>query len=149
MSKRLSAAQVADYERDGFVCPVPVLSTAEAQAARAELEAWEAARGAPIDFPEKSKSYLLFNWADQLAHHPRILDAVEDLIGPGHSGLPQHPVPERGAQCRLCALAPRQHLFLPGAAPACDRLGGLVRRVRGGWLHAGPARQPPLGQLCP
>ncbi len=82
MSKRLSAAQVADYERDGFVCPVPVLSTAEAQAARAELEAWEAARGAPIDFPEKSKSYLLFNWADQLAHHPRILDAVEDLIGP-------------------------------------------------------------------
>ena len=82
MSKRLSAAQVAGYERDGFVCPVPVLSIAEAQAARAELEAWEAARGAPIDFPEKSKSYLLFDWADQLAHHPRILDAVEDLIGP-------------------------------------------------------------------
>jgi ectoine hydroxylase-related dioxygenase (phytanoyl-CoA dioxygenase family) len=61
---------------------VPVLSTAEAHAARAELEAWEAARGAPIDFPEKSKSYLLFDWADQLVHHPRILDAVEDLIGP-------------------------------------------------------------------
>ena len=82
MSKLLSPAQVAAYERDGFVCPVPVLSTAEAQAARAELEAWEAARGAPIDFPEKSKSYLLFDWADQLVHHPRILDAVEDLIGP-------------------------------------------------------------------
>ena len=82
MSQRLSAAQVAAYERDGFVSPVPVLSTAEAQAARAELEAWEAARGAPIDFPEKSKSYLLFDWADELVHHPRILDAVEDLIGP-------------------------------------------------------------------
>lgn len=82
MSKLLSPAQVATYERDGFVYPVPVLSTAEAQAARAELEAWEAARGAPIDFPEKSKSYLLFDWADQLVHHPRILDAVEDLIGP-------------------------------------------------------------------
>jgi len=82
MSKLLSPMQVAAYERDGFVCPVPVLSAAEAQAARAVLEAWEAARGAPIDFPEKSKSYLLFNWADQLAHHPRILDAVEDLIGP-------------------------------------------------------------------
>ena len=82
MSKLLSPAQVAAYERDGFVCPVPVLSIAEAQAARAELEAWEAARGAPIDFPEKSKSYLLFDWADQLVHHPAILDAVEDLIGP-------------------------------------------------------------------
>ena len=82
MSKLLSPKQVAAYERDGFVCPVPVLSAAEAQAARAELEAWEAARGAPIDFPEKSKSYLLFDWADQLVHHPAILDAVEDLIGP-------------------------------------------------------------------
>lgn len=82
MSQRLSAAQVAHYERDGFVSPVPALSTAEAQAARAELEAWETMQGGPIDFPEKSKSYLLFNWADQLVHHPAILDAVEDLIGP-------------------------------------------------------------------
>jgi ectoine hydroxylase-related dioxygenase (phytanoyl-CoA dioxygenase family) len=49
---------------------------------RSELQAWEQARGGPIDFPEKSKSYLLFDWADQLVHHPRILDAVEDVIGP-------------------------------------------------------------------
>ena len=82
MSQCLCAAQVAAYERDGFVSPVPVLSTTEALAARAELEAWEAVRGGPIDFPEKSKSYLLFDWADQLVHHPAILDAVEDLIGP-------------------------------------------------------------------
>ena len=52
------------------------------RACRSELEAWERERGAPIDFPEKSKSYLLFDWADRLVHHPRVLDAVEDLIGP-------------------------------------------------------------------
>ena len=46
------------------------------------MQVWERDRGAPIDFPEKSKSYLLFDWADRLVHHPRILDAVEDLIGP-------------------------------------------------------------------
>lgn len=82
MPKRLSAAQVSAYERDGFVFPIDVLSCDEVQALRDELEAWERARGAPIDFPEKSKSYLLFNWADQLVHHPKILDAVEDVIGP-------------------------------------------------------------------
>ena len=71
MNKSLSQQQVADYERDGFVFPVPVLGQDEVAALRAELEAWEAQRGAPIDFPEKSKSYLLFNWADQLVHHPR------------------------------------------------------------------------------
>ena len=82
MPKLLSPEQVAAYERDGFVFPVDVLHPDEVRALREELESWEQERGAPIDFPEKSKSYLLFDWADQLAHHPKILDAVEDLIGP-------------------------------------------------------------------
>ena len=82
MTKLLTPEQVVAYERDGFVFPVPVLDGREVVGLRGELEAWERARGAPIDFPEKSKSYLLFDWADQLVHHPKILDAVEDLIGP-------------------------------------------------------------------
>lgn len=82
MPRRLSAEQVAGYERDGYVFPVDVLTPEEVRQAREELETWERERGAPIDFPEKSKSYLLFDWADRLVHHPRILDAVEDLIGP-------------------------------------------------------------------
>ena len=82
MTKCLTLQQVGAYARDGFVFPVPVLSDSEVSVLRQELQSWEALRGAPIDFPEKSKSYLLFNWADQLVHHPRVLDAVEDLIGP-------------------------------------------------------------------
>jgi len=78
----LNPDQVAGYQRDGFVFPVPVLDPAQVAQLRGELEAWEQARGAAIDFPEKSKSYLLFGWADRLVHHARILDAVEDLIGP-------------------------------------------------------------------
>jgi non-haem Fe2+, alpha-ketoglutarate-dependent halogenase len=81
-TRRLSPEQVAQYERDGFLHPIPVLSPDEVHRLRSELEAWEYSRGAPIDFPEKSKSYLLFDWADQLVHHPAILDAVEDVIGP-------------------------------------------------------------------
>ena len=81
-NRSLSPEQVACYERDGFLHPIPVLSPDEVRRFRGELEAWEHQRGAPIDFPEKSKSYLLFDWADQLVHHPNILDAVEDLIGP-------------------------------------------------------------------
>ena len=82
MPKHLKVDQVAAYERDGFVFPIDVLSPAEVSELRGELEAWERERGAPIDFPEKSKSYLLFDWADRLVHHPKILDAVEDVIGP-------------------------------------------------------------------
>ncbi len=82
MNKLLTPEQVAAYGLDGFVSPIPVLSAAVVASLRGELEDWEKARGAAIDFPEKSKSYLLFNWADRLVHHPKILDAVEDLIGP-------------------------------------------------------------------
>ena len=82
MPKLLSASQVEAYARDGYVSPIDVLNTNEVKTFRQDLEDWEKQRGQTIDFPEKSKSYLLFNWADQLAHHPRILDAVEDVIGP-------------------------------------------------------------------
>ncbi len=82
MSKLLTPEQIEAYERDGFVFPIDVLQAHEVQSCRSQLQAWERERGAPIDFPEKSKSYLLFDWADRLVHHPRILDAVEDVIGP-------------------------------------------------------------------
>ena len=60
---------------------MPVLDAAEVRALRADLEYWEKQQGHPLDYPEKSKSYLLYRWADTLAHHRRILDAVEDVIG--------------------------------------------------------------------
>lgn len=82
MPRLLTDEQVAAYDRDGFVFPIDVLAPDEVRALRGELQAWEAAQGRPIDFPEKSKSYLLFDWADQLVHHPKVLDAVEDVIGP-------------------------------------------------------------------
>ncbi|MDG2284664.1 MAG: phytanoyl-CoA dioxygenase family protein [Alphaproteobacteria bacterium] len=82
MGKVLSDTQVSDYETEGFICPVPALTAAEVAEARAEIEAFEARTGKTMDYPEKSKSYLLFDWADRLVRHPKVLDAVEDLIGP-------------------------------------------------------------------
>ena len=82
MPKILSPGQVEQYRRDGFAFPVPVLDAGEVRELRADLEYWEKQQGHPLDYPEKSKSYLLYRWADTLVHHPKVLDAVEDLIGP-------------------------------------------------------------------
>ncbi len=82
MPKRLTEDQVRSYRDAGFCFPVPVLSQEEARACRGDLERYEAEIGQPLDFPEKSKPHLLFDWADKVAHHPAVLDAVEDLIGP-------------------------------------------------------------------
>jgi ectoine hydroxylase-related dioxygenase (phytanoyl-CoA dioxygenase family) len=82
MPKILSASQVDQYKRDGFAFPVPVLEANEVRELRADLEYWERQQGRPLDYPEKSKSYLLYRWADILVNHPKVLDAVEDVIGP-------------------------------------------------------------------
>ena len=82
MPKRLSQEQVDHYHEHGYVSPIPVLNQDEVARLRSELERHEAEAGHPMEFPEKSKAYLLYNWADEIVHHPAILDAVEDIIGP-------------------------------------------------------------------
>ena len=80
--KRLSAAQVESYRREGFHAPVRAFSEPEARAFRARLEAQEARSGGPLQGKWRVKSHLLFTWADEIVHHPAVLDAVEDVIGP-------------------------------------------------------------------
>ena len=82
MPNRLGADALAQYHRDGFYFPLPVLSAAGARSYRDKLEAYERASGGPIKGNMRHKVHLLFTWANELARHPAILDAVEDVIGP-------------------------------------------------------------------
>ena len=82
MSKRLDRGAVDQYREEGYYFPIDVLDADEVAANRARLETFEAGQGQPVHGPQRSKSHLLFKWVDDLMRHPRILDAVEDLIGP-------------------------------------------------------------------
>jgi ectoine hydroxylase-related dioxygenase (phytanoyl-CoA dioxygenase family) len=82
MLKVLSNDAVAAYNRDGFYSPVRVMSAADARGFRSALEAHEARVGEPLQGNWRHKTHLLFTWADELVHHPAIVDAVEDVIGP-------------------------------------------------------------------
>ena len=79
--KLLTPEAVEQYNREGWYAPVPVLSSAEAATIRGKLEAFEAEAGG-LKGPLRHKTHLLFTWLDELIRHPRILDAVEDVIGP-------------------------------------------------------------------
>ena len=79
--KLLTPEAVEQYNREGWYAPVPALSSAEAAAIRGKLEAFEAEAGG-LKGPLRHKTHLLFTWLDELIRHPRILDAVEDVIGP-------------------------------------------------------------------
>ncbi len=82
MGKMLSAAQIADFERDGYLFPLRAFSAAEARGYRDALEAYEAETGDAIHSNMRHKVHLLFRWADEIVHHPRILDAVAEILGP-------------------------------------------------------------------
>jgi hypothetical protein len=79
LPKRLSADQVARYRRDGFVAPITVMTEDQAAALRARIEALERTYG-PLHY--KVKPTLFVTAADEIAHCPALLDAVEDILGP-------------------------------------------------------------------
>jgi len=82
VSKVLTQAQVEAFNRNGYHFPVRVISGAEANAYREKIEAFEFDHGLIMKTPYRNKPHMVFKWANQLIRHPRILDTVEDLLGP-------------------------------------------------------------------
>lgn len=82
MSKVLSAEQIEAYHRDGFLTPVTVMSEEDAASYRARLEAAEAAFPEAMQGANRNNAHLNIKVLDELTHHPVILDAVEDILGP-------------------------------------------------------------------
>ena len=93
MGKLLSAGSVESYRRDGFLPPVRIFAPPEAHKLRDHFEAFEAEHGKVFSENRPTvgmaftgsyrfKSHLLMKWLADVIRHPKILDAVEDLIGP-------------------------------------------------------------------
>jgi non-haem Fe2+, alpha-ketoglutarate-dependent halogenase len=81
----LSRQQVERYRRDGYLFPFPALSPselAECNEGMARYEAWLGMRVNEADRRWRSAGYVFLPWLDALVRHERVLDAVEDLIGP-------------------------------------------------------------------
>jgi non-haem Fe2+, alpha-ketoglutarate-dependent halogenase len=85
MMKALTAEQVASFHHNGFLFPVPALTSEEVATCLAGLARLEAELGSPVaeaDVKWRSHAYAHSPWFNNLIRHKRILDAVEDVIGP-------------------------------------------------------------------
>jgi hypothetical protein len=83
--KALTAEQVASFHHHGFLYPIPALSPDETAYFLAGVERLEAELGCPVaeaDVKWRSHGYAHSPWFNELIRHPRILDAVADVIGP-------------------------------------------------------------------
>ena len=77
----LTQPQVEQYQSEGYVFPIRVMSEAAAAECRRKLEDFERGTGGPLKGELRHKSHLLFRWIADLVRHERILDAVQDLHG--------------------------------------------------------------------
>ena len=89
MSRMLTDAQRRQFARDGYVFPVRVLDDAEVARFLAAYQAYAehnrerlAALAANQKFQVFSETHFALPWVHEIARHPRILDAVESLLGP-------------------------------------------------------------------
>ena len=82
MAKYLTDAQCRRFHEHGIVYPVRVLSAQQADWYRDQCDRLEAELGGRPRTVEVRQMHLHFPWAYELATESRILDAVEDLLGP-------------------------------------------------------------------
>lgn len=81
MSKLLSQAQIEQYERDGYLFPIRVVSEDEAVRCRQAVERVEREHLDELGGALRHKPHLILTCLDHLVRNERLLDAVEDLIG--------------------------------------------------------------------
>src|ERR1700761_3991342 len=83
--KTLTQEQVDSFRYDGFLFPIPALTPDEVTTCLAGVERLERDLGCAVadaDVKWRSHAYAHSTWFNDLVRHPRILDAVEDVIGP-------------------------------------------------------------------
>jgi ectoine hydroxylase-related dioxygenase (phytanoyl-CoA dioxygenase family) len=77
----LSSNQLKQYEDQGYISPIEVLSSSEALEAREEIELIEKKMPNEIDKSGRYNVHLISPKLDSIVHNSKILDAVESLIG--------------------------------------------------------------------
>ena len=81
MGKALTDKEIAAYRANGFHAPLRVMSEDQALDYRRKLERFEAERPDGVKKLDL-KGNLLLPWMDEITRTPRMLDALEDILGP-------------------------------------------------------------------
>jgi hypothetical protein len=76
----LTKQQFADYEELGFLHSIPILSSGEIVYYRAKVEETCRALGGRVT--RLDGVHLYFRWAWELSTHPRLLNCLEQILGP-------------------------------------------------------------------
>ena len=77
----LSSEQINQYNKDGYIAPINVLSKDEAEEVRNEIEYIEKKWPDELEGLGRNYAHLISPVLDKVSHNSKILDAVESIIG--------------------------------------------------------------------
>ena len=77
----LSSNQLKQYKDDGFVSPINIFSKEKAKEIRNEIEIIEKKIPEELEKSGRYNAHLISPLLDEVTHSPKILDAVQSLIG--------------------------------------------------------------------
>ena len=77
----LSANQLKQYEDEGFISPINIFSKEKSKEIRNEIELIEKDLPKELDKSGRYNAHLISPLLDEVTHNPKILDAVQSLIG--------------------------------------------------------------------
>jgi len=127
------AKEVRAFRENGYYFPVQVLAEEEVSAFNekflnhlAETREQRQKLSARDQYVVFSECHTYLNWVYRIVSHPKVLDAVEAILGPKSYGLGLALVRQDARGKDLCVLASGRHLL--GLAPS-QRRHGLDRAV--------------------
>ena len=82
MTSSLTPEQTARYRETGVHFPIDVFTADELAQMNRDFAALEAHDGGKVSARTNKKPHLLLPWVNDLIRHPRLLDAVESVVGP-------------------------------------------------------------------
>ena len=77
----LTSNQLKQYTDEGFVSPINIFSKDKAKEIRNEIELIEKEMPGELDKSGRYNAHLISPLLDKVTHNPKILDAVQSLIG--------------------------------------------------------------------
>ena len=153
MPKSLTVEQVEKFHRDGFASPMTALSAHEAAAAANRLERYEADTGKSAMDTLTFKGHMPFSLYCDMIRNPRILDALEDVVGPnivcwGSSFFVKEPKSESfiswHADTYYYGLLPQETVTAWVAFTPANRVSGCIRVIPGSHLTDDGFEETPL-----
>ena len=111
---KLSSNQLQEYNDNGYVAPIEVLTKDQAFEIRKEIENIETKWPDELKGAGRNYVHMISPILDEVCHNSKMLDAVESIIGKEYSYLWNNFIHQKSTRKGICELSSRRNIYWVG-----------------------------------